>query len=300
MKTRKKRIRLITPTDTTGFLFVLPFLIGFIFLFAKPAVESVNYCFHRITVDTNGLVLEPIGWENFRYAMKSDATFVKNLTKSITDGAVKIPVMMFLSMFLAILMNNEFPGRLLFRTILFLPVIFAADQVLRTMSLAGTSGEMTDTSNDFFIMTTGASGFVKEVIASFGVLTPVIEKFTAYAGKMFDLLWSIGIQIILFVIGLKSIPAYLYEVAEMEGATAWETFWKITFPLLVPSMLLCLVFSIIDFFNTTTNAVVRTIDTNMLARIDYAAAQSWIYSLIILGFVLIAYALVSRKIVKMD
>ena len=65
-------------------------------------------------------------------------------------------------------------------------------------------------------------------------------------------------------------------------------------------MLLCLVFSMIDFFNTTTNAVVRTIDTNMLARIDYAAAQSWIYSLIMLGFVLIAYALVSRKIVKMD
>jgi ABC-type sugar transport system permease subunit len=265
-----------------------------------PAVKSIEYCFHRITVDTNGLVLDPIGWENFTYALKSDATFVKNLTNSITNGAIKIPVMMFLSMFLAIVMNNEFPGRLLFRTILFLPVIFAADQVLRTMSLAGTSGEMTDTSNDFFIMTTGASGFVKEVISSFGILTPVIEKFTAYAGKMFDLLWSIGIQIILFVIGLKSIPPYLYEVAEMEGATAWETFWKITFPLLVPSMLLCLVFSIIDFFNTTTNAVVRTIDTNMLARIDYAAAQSWIYSGIILGFVLIAYALVSRKIVKLD
>ncbi|MBQ8359956.1 MAG: sugar ABC transporter permease [Oscillospiraceae bacterium] len=295
-----KRLKLITPTDTAGWMFVLPFVIGFIFLFAKPVSESLVYTFHNVKVGENGLEMTPIGWENYNRLLFGDAAFIKTLWKVISEAAVKILVIMFISMFLAILLNEKFPGRLLFRAIMFLPVIFAADQVLSVFSSLGGKDELQETTSSFFVMSGEASGFVKEIISSFGPLTSIIEKFTGYASQLFNLLWSSGIQIILFIIGLQTIPAYLYEVAEMEGATKWETFWKITFPLLTPSILLCLIYTIIDYFNASTNTIVRQIDQHMLNRIDYACAMSWLYSVAIFILVIIVNAILSRKVISLD
>ena len=296
----KRRRKLLTPDDKTGLLFVLPFIIGFIFLFFKPLLESVNYTFHRISVDTNGLALEPIGFENWQYLVQKDAKFVKEIVNILTSVTVEVLVIMFMSIFLAVMLVNKFPGRLLFRVCLFLPMIFGADAVLHSFGMIGGSAEMTSGSNDFMIMSGETTGFIKEIISSFGILTPLIEKFTAYADKLFKLLWNMPLQIVIFIIGLQAIPAHLYEVAKMEGATAWETFWKITFPLLTPSILLCLIYSVIDYFNATTNKIVQMIDENMINRLDYACTQSWAYSLLIFAIVLIINAIVSRRVISMD
>ncbi|MBR2937258.1 MAG: sugar ABC transporter permease [Oscillospiraceae bacterium] len=296
----KKRRRLLTPDDKTGLLFVLPFIIGFIFLFFKPLLESVNYTFHRISVDANGLLLEPIGFENWQYLVTKDSAFVKQISSIITSVTVEVLVIMFMSIFLAVLLVNKFPGRLLFRVCLFLPMIFGADAVLHSFGMIGGSSEMTANSNEFMIMSGETTGFIKEIISSFGILTPLIEKFTAYADKLFKLLWNMPLQIVIFIIGLQAIPPHLYEVAKMEGATAWETFWKITFPLLTPSILLCLIYSVIDYFNATTNTIVQMIDENMVNRLDYACTQSWAYSLLIFVIVLVINAIVSRRVISMD
>jgi len=297
---KRNRIKIITPTDKTGWMFVLPFVIGFIFLFAKPVAQSLIYSFNSVTVGENGLELTPIGWENYYRMLFVDASFVKAMLTMIRDAVVKILVIMFISMFLAILLNEKFPGRLLFRAIMFLPVIFAADQVLSVFNSLGGRDELKETTSSFFVMSGEATGFVQEIIKSFGPLTSIIQKFTAYASQLFNLLWSSGIQIILFIIGLQTIPSYLYEVAEMEGATKWETFWKITFPLLTPSILLCLIYTIIDYFNASTNTIVRQIEEHMLNRIDYACAMSWFYSVAIFVVVIIVNIVVSRKVIKMD
>ena len=297
---RNKRLKIITPTDTTGWMFVLPFIIGFIFLFAKPVAQSLMYTFNDVSVGQNGLEFVPIGWENYKRMLTGDAAFIKTLWKMIQNAAVEILVIMFISMFLAILLNEKFAGRLLFRAIMFLPVIFAADQVLSIFNSLDGRDELKDTTSSFFVMSGEASGFVKEIIGSFGPLSSIIEKFTGYATQLFNLLWKSGIQIILFIIGLQTIPAYLYEVANMEGATKWETFWKITFPLLTPSILLCLIYTIIDYFNASTNSIVRMIDTNMLNNFDYACAMSWLYSVAIFLLVIIVNVILSRKVITLD
>ena len=297
----KKRRKLLTPDDKTGLLFVLPFIIGFIFFFFKPLLESINYTFHRISVGENGLLLEPIGLENWKYMVQKDIDFVKALSKILTSVTVEVLVIMFMSVFLAVLLVNKFPGRLLFRVCLFLPMIFGADAVLHSLGMvAGSSYGLTSTSNEFMIMSGETTGFIKEIISSFGILTPLIEKFTVYADKLFKLLWNMPLQIVIFIIGLQAIPAHLYEVAKMEGATAWETFWKITFPLLTPSILLCLIYSVIDYFNATTNTIVQIIEGNIVGRIDYACTQSWAYSLLIFVIVLVINAIVSRRVISMD
>lgn len=297
---RKKKFKLITRTDVTGWLFVLPFLIGFVWLFLKPLVNAFIYSFHRVTLDTSGLVMEPLGWENYRYLLFGDANFIKNMVTVLSGLGVKVLVIMFLSIFLALLLNKKFPGRLFFRAVLFLPVIFNAEQVMSMFNnMSGEAAELTNESNSFVIMGGQMTGFVKEIIESFGVLAPVIEAFTAYSGQVFDLLWDSGIQIILFIIGLQAIPGHLYEVAEIEGATKWETFWKITFPLLTPSMLLCLIFTMIQYFNRS-NKVVAQIDTNMTARMDYACAMSIFYSIVVLLLVLIVYKIMTKRTIYLD
>lgn len=299
MKKRRYH-KLITETDKTGWMFVLPFIIGFIWLFFKPLLESLNYTFHRVSVGSDGLILDPIGFENWKYMATTDAAFLKKLITMSSEMAIQIMVIMFVSIFLAVLLTDKFHGRLLFRTCLFLPMIFGAAPILKAFSSLGGSSEMSEGTNAFITMSGEMTGFIKEIIGSFGILTPVIEKFTAYAGTLFNLLWSTALQIVIFIIGLQAIPPHLYEVAKMEGATKWETFWKITFPLLTPSMLLCLIYSVIDYFNKSTNSIVVMIEENMIARLDYACTQSWAYAVMIFIIVLIINAIVSRKVVTLD
>lgn len=297
---KKRTHKLLTPTDKTGLLFVLPFIIGFIFLFFKPLLESLNYTFHRVTVGSDGLILEPIGFFNWNYMATTDASFLKSLITMASSVAVEIIVIMFISIFLAVLLVDKFPGRVFFRTCLFLPMIFGAAPILDVFTKFGGTSEMANTSNDFVVMTGEMTGFVNEIIQSFGILAPLIEKFTGYAGTLFNLLWKTALQIVIFIIGLQAIPSHLYEVAKMEGATKWETFWKITFPLLTPSILLCLIYSIIDYFNSSTNKVVMLIEENMVNRLDYACTQSWAYALLIFTVVLIVNAIMSRKVITLD
>ena len=299
MKKIKNRT-LLTPTDKTGLLFVLPFIIGFIWLFFNPLLESLRYTFHRVTVGPTGLILDPIQFQNYIYMATTDADFLKSLLTMASDMAIRILVIMFVSIFLAVLLTDKFPGRLFFRTSLFLPMIFGAAPILLAFSKLGGASEMAEDGNSFVMLSGELTGFINEIIKSFGILAPVIQKFTVYAGTLFNLLWNAALQIIIFIIGLQAIPSQLYEVAKMEGATKWETFWKITFPLLMPSILLCLVYSIIDFFNSSSNDVVVLINQNMVTRLDYACTQSWAYAVLIFLVVLIVNAIVSRKIISLD
>ncbi len=291
---------LLTPTDKTGLLFVLPFIIGFVWLFMKPLLESLNYTFHRITMGTDGLILTPIGFDNWKYMATTDADFIKKLITMTSGMLVEILVIMFISIFLAVLLVDKFPGRLFFRTALFLPMIFGAAPIMSAFHTLGGDDSMEAQSNAFVTMSGEMTGFVKEIIDSFGILTPVIEKFTVYAGTLFNLVWDTSLQIVIFIIGLQAIPSHLYEVAKMEGATKWETFWKITFPLLTPSILLCLVYSVINYFNKSTNSIVVMISNNMAARLDYACTQSWAYALMIFAVVLLINAFMSKRVINLD
>ncbi len=298
---KNKRLKLITPADKTGWLFVLPFVIGVIWFFALPLLDSLQYTFNTVKVGAGGLELTPVGWDNYIKALQGDAAFLKGLISQCSSMLVKVLVIMFMSVFCALLLNDKFPGRLLFRTCLFLPVIFAADIIMEVLSDAGKINELSHLDSSYVLMSSEMTGFVKEIIESFGFLSKYIKEFTKYAGSFFTLVWGMGIQVIIFIIGLKSIPAYLYEVADMEGATKWETFWKITFPLLTPSILLCFVYTIIDHFNSYRNTIIEMIRTNLEAgTIHYASTQSWFYALIVFFCVLVAYGILAKRIVRLD
>lgn len=298
------RCSYFTRTDRIGYLYVLPFLLGFIFLFARPMVNSIIYSFHRITFGNEGMTMTPIGWENYRYALFGDAEFFKELLTLGGDLIIKIAVTMFLSMFLGVMLNEKFKGRLFFRTVLFLPVIFGADAIMELF--ANSSGQessmmanLNSETNAFLTVNGQTTGFIKELIGNFGFLSGIMEKFAAYTDELFSITWEIGIQVVLFIVGLQSVPSYLYEVCDMEGATAWERFWKITFPLLSPTIMLVLIYTLIDNLNSR-NKIMLMIHENLSARIDYACAQAWLYTL--LGFLLVMaiYFIMNKRTIYLD
>ena len=293
----RKKDRLISKKDITGYLFISPFIIGFIFLFLKPMIQSVIYSFHKVTMSAEGMVLDYVGFANYKTALFGDAGFFKALLSMGGEVIVKIVVVMFFSMFLAVLLNQKFAGRLFFRTAMFLPVIFGAEQITtfsdyQSMSLQGGSDVVGTTA-------VHVPKFLEEIISGFGPFAAVITSFTEYASNIFEISWDVGIQIILFIIGLQAVPSYLYEVCELEGATKWETFWKITFPMLSPSILLCLTYTIIDSFNSG-NAVMDMIDENLRTVIHYACAQTWLYCILVLILVFLAYRITAKHVMYLD
>ena len=296
---RKRKYKIITRIDITGWLFVLPFIIGFIWMFAKPLLNGFEFSFNQVTMGESGFVLEPKGWEYYKYILTEDAEFIKNLSSLGSQMPVKVLVIMFMSMFLAIMLNDNFPGRVLFRAMLFLPVIFGAEAAMNLFNSVAGTGDMTQTSNDFMVVSGEMQGFIGEIITSFGALTPYITKVTAYASSMASLLWDCGIQIVLFIIGIQSIPPHLYEVAKIEGCNKWEEFWKITFPLLTPSILLCLIFTIIQYFNADS-PFVGMIDTMYRNNMGMAMAVSVMYAILVLIVVMIVYWILSRKTIYLD
>lgn len=298
MKNKRKFLRM-NRTNAVGVLFVLPFLIGFIFLFFKPMLASIIYSFNVVGFDEQGMTLKFVGLDNYRYALFSDAEFLKELLAVAGSALAKVVVIMFMSMFVAMLLNQKFYGRLFFRTVLFLPVIFGADVILAIFAESDAYTMLSVTSNSLVSVGKETNVFLEELMRSFGFSSGMMNALSSNIRGIFDLTWEMGIQTVLFIVGFQAIPPHLYEVCEMEGATKWETFWKVTFPLLSPTILLCLIYTVIDTFNSDNN-VVRIISENMAHLLHYACAQTWLYTLIVFAFVMTIYGLVSRKTIYLD
>lgn len=300
MKTKRK-YKLITREDKIGWLFVSPFIIGFVFLFGMPMVQSLIYSFHKVTIDVGAVDKEFVGFANYKALLFENVDFIKALAEFGSDVVLKIVVLLFFSMFVAILLNQKFAGRLFFRTAMFLPVIFGSDAV---MSLYNRKSSYTSISLEseaglFGTMEVGASDFLMELVDSFGFMSGIMATVTNSAAGIFEYAWDAGIQIVLFIIGLQAIPSYLYEVCEIEGATKWETFWKITFPMLTPTVLLCLIYTVIDSCNSG-NEVMTLIQKDMRTLLHYACAETWLYSVLIFALVFVIYRVVAKNVVYLD
>lgn len=282
----------------TGIVFMVPFIIGFVFLFAKPMVVSIIYSFSSMTINAGSVDLQWVGLENY-VQLINDISFLKIVWAEAQSFLWKIPMILVFSMFVALLLKDKFPGRLLFRCIVFMPVIFASDLIMGLLKRNSTIS--LSTSDNIYMLANGeAAGFMQDLLSAFGFGESFSESLSYYIGQIFTISWASGIQIVLFIIGLSAVPAELYEVCDMEGATKWETFWKITFPLLSPTILLCVVYTIIATFNSNSNSIMTRIAETMQYKIPYACVQTWAYSLMIMLIIGVVYWAISRWTVYLD
>lgn len=270
----------------TGNLFCIPLYIGSVLFFLFPIIQSIIYIFSQVTPELGSMHTEFIGMENIIYAFRKDPYFIPNLTSSFTGLLYEVPFILIVSLFLATIVNHKFIGRTVVRVIFFLPTVVASGVIISiiqgdALSTTMMQGEETGIFN---------STVLRDFLTETGLNYKVVEYFNQITNNIFDLLWKTGVQVLMFLAGLQSISPSLYEASAVEGATGWENFWMITFPMLVPIMLVNTVYTVVDSFVDISNKAMEQI-LGTIGNIEYgkAATMGWAYTIMILLVLGIVY-----------
>ena len=282
----------------TGLLFILPFIIGFIAFMVKPLIISLEMSFSRYMIQTGEMT--PAGMYNYNYAFNTDPDYSRMLVDEISRMAINVIATLVLSFVIAVILKQKFKGRVLCRVIFFLPVILSSG-VLPGIETSSTSLNMLKSMSEAMGDSSGVniSASLENLLQVSGVASQVFDVIFQMIDGIYDIVMASGIQIIVFLSGLQSISPSLYEAADVEGCSAWESFWKITFPMVSPLLLVNCIYTIIDFFMKNNNQVMEHINTVMYGvRMDLglAAAESWIYFGVALVFIGISAFIISRAV----
>lgn len=291
MKMRKKYKSIEDIKSKYGLLFMSPWIIGFLLFFAVPILQSVWYSLSEVTLSSDGVLTDFIGIDFYKYILMEDPDFLsKNLPEAIVSMLYSLPIILLLSLVLAMVLNQEFKGRVFFRALYFMPVIIASGVVVKLLFMTADDDL---TSSGVSNSLTGSMFSIEDVIGWLDMPDKIAIYVKNIINNIFDLLWNCGIQTVLFIAGLQSIPRSLYEASKVEGATKWEEFWFITFPMLGNVTQLVAAFTMIDLFSSNTNKIIERAYNQISAGIyDRTSAMLWTYFgvvAIILGAVLFVY-----------
>ena len=285
----------------SGYLFISPFILGFLVFMVKPLFESLYMSF--CTVELGAGIYNPVwkGLLNYKNAFLVDESFNRLLVEELTRMLVYSLAIMVFSFFVALILNQKFKGRALVRAVFFLPVILSSGVILGLETDNALMARLQDTIE----MTTegiSVTAAVEDLLRTAGVGVKAFEKVFEVIDNIYDVAIASGIQIIIFLSGLQTIPASMYEAASIEGCTKWESLWKITFPMVSGLLLVNWIYTVIDFCMRSDNKVIDKITTVMVTQLQYgfASAMSWVYFLIVIAYVGITSLIISKGVYYYD
>ncbi len=279
-----------------GLMFILPWIIGLIMFFFLPIIQSLIYSFSDVAVGSNGVETTWVGLEHYITLLKSDPNYTTLLTESLSELAYSLPIILVLSLILAMILNQKFRGRLFFRALYFLPVIIASGYVMNL--IFSTTDESLTEMGAAAGMSSGLIT-VEDLTGALNFSDEIAEFVSSAINNIFNLIWSCGIQIVLFLSGLQSIPATLYEASRVEGATKWEEFWFITFPMLSRITLLVGIFTMVELFINERNPLIEDIYLKIRAtQYDVPSAMIWFYFIIVAAVMGIVIFLFNKFVLK--
>jgi ABC-type sugar transport system permease subunit len=270
-----------------GYGFISIWLFGFIFLTMIPLFQSLMFSFNRITiVGGEGIRLALVGFANYINLFTTDLTFLSRIQDFVLEIIIFVPVMNILAIMIAMLLNRQFKFRGFFRAIFFLPVIITSGPVISELLRQG-AGTLPAFSE---------SGFL-EILSQF--LPAFLNgPFQSLFSQIIFMLWFSGVQVVLYLAGLQKLDQSMYEAAQIDGANAWESFWKITLPSLRPMIIVSIVYTIVTLATFANNPIILWISSVMFnpnLGYGYASALAWVYFVIITLLLLISVRLVNPK-----
>ncbi len=304
IKERKRGASLQARKARTGWIFVLPFLLGFVLIYIPIIFGSIEYSFNEIDILAGGgYELVFVGLDNYTAAL-GDEQFVEVLMTGLTGLIIDIPTILLFSLFIAILLNQKMVGRAAFRAIFFIPVLLTTG-LIAGIDAANTIGDHMGSVEGGIETGASSSGGAAEIVSAtdiqnlfnnMAVGSELAGYVTTVVNNIFDIVNRSGVQMLIFLAGLQGISPSIYESCQMEGASPWETFWKITLPMISPMILVNAVYTVIDSFTSESNKVMsyvnevydRAGDGNVLS-----SAMSWMYFLLVIAIVALVAALIS-------
>ncbi len=256
-----------------GYLFMLPWIIGFVAFVAFPIGWSLWNSFNQVFITSEGFKYTWVGLDNFRRMLIENNAYPIILLTYLQEVLLIIPLILIFSFFVSLLLNEKFPGRGWMRALFFLPVIFATGQVIMELFVQG-AGELP------FMEQYNLDVILRQYFSE-----NTASMLLGVLGKAVIILWYSGVQILIFIAGFQTIPKTVYEAVRVDGASPWESFWKITFPGMLPFIGLNAVYTIVDLFTFPFNPVLEIVRSNMFSPTTgygYASAMAWLYFAIIL------------------
>ncbi len=304
---RHRNASLDSKKAKAGYLFVLPFLLGIFFVYLPILIDSVTYSMTNLKLETiaggSRRVLEFVGFSHYKYAFVTSPDFITKLFSGLQNLIFEVPAIIIFSLFIAVVLNQKMLGRAIFRAIFFVPVIIA-------------TGIMEGLSNDVATQATqdgmesagqegGGSSGASDIISVFDVAAlfenmKVGAELVVYIVQLVNNIYNIinysGVQMLIFLAGLQSISPQIYEACRIDGATGWETFWKVTFPMISPMILVNAVYTVIDSFTRETNVAMSYIAGEASRNLGQGSAMYWIYFISVILIIAIVAAIMSSFI----
>lgn len=276
MQNRKRTLPFELREAFSAYALLTPWLIGLGMFVLYPLAYSLFMSFQEVRFTGDGMVMKPIGFLNYKNAFLQDNQFSLSLINYLKETLLIVPIIVLFALFVGIMLNMKFPGKGLFRAIFFLPVIFATGQVLTEIFYQGATGLSI---LDQYNIRPYIENNVPQVFA---------EPLLAVLNKFVIVLWYSGVQIIIIVAGLQTIGKPVYEAAGIDGASPWETFWKITLPALTPFILLNTIYTVVDLFTFPFSPILDLIKHHMqYTGYGYASALGWTYFSIVFVVILL-------------
>ncbi len=310
---KKKRARsLDVQKSRMGWVFISPFLLGFMLIYLPMIVESIQFSFSEIKIQPGGgFVLWNVGFENYSHALFTDPDFVTTLWSSILDLAFNVPAIVIFSLFMAVILNQKMRGRAIFRAIFFIPVIVSTG-IIESIDLQNNLAANMEqiASGEQGLEGSGNSGQeiitaidMRRLFSGMQIGAGLVDYVLVLINDVYSIVNKSGVQMLIFLAGLQSISPAIYESCYIDGASPWETFWKITFPMISPMILVNAVYTVIDSFTSQSNTIMTYISGvyNSQGGNVVATAMSWMYFLLvvialaIVSAVLSAYVFYQRK-----
>ncbi len=284
-----------------GWIFVLPFVIGFVLVYLPIVIDSIRYSFCTIkNIPGGGSEFISVGWANYNEALFINPSYVETLLQGIGNMFFDIPMILIFSLFMAVLLNQKMMGRAAFRAIFFVPVILSTGlmESINAQNLQGQimgeAGGMDDGSGQESTASQIVSAVDIQVMFQGMAVGQGLVTYVAQAiNNIYDIVNRSGVQMLIFLAGLQSISPAIYESVQIDGATAWETFWKITFPMISPMILVNAVYTIIDSFTTDSNVVMKFISNADTESATVSSAMAWMYFLVVIAIIAIVALLCS-------
>lgn len=300
MARKKNKMTLAAKNAVAGYLFILPFIIGFVMFLVIPLFQSLRMSVSEVTINplAGGFTMDFIKFANFNEALNIDPQFKILLIENLKTMLLDLPATLIFSFFVALLLNQTFKGRGFVRAIFFMPVILSSGVIVglefNNALLKDMKDVIAETSNASSITTVLQDMLVAEGSQAGDMFQYVFDLIDS----VYDIAIRSGIQIIIFLSGLQTISTSMFEAAKIEGCTAWECFWKITLPMVSSLILVNIIYTIIDFFCRSDNEVMEYISQTMIGNLQYdlSAAMAWIYFVCCMAIIGIISLIISKKV----
>ena len=245
-----------------GYVFVLPFLLGILLIYLPILFDSiwVSFSSYEFNGQTQSIVYKLQGIENYATALKS-SNYLAALLEGMQRLVFEVPAVIIFSLFIAVVLNQKMLGRAMFRAIFFVPVIIATG-LMETINAQATDYESDPGQVDDGTGETAGSGLInmldiQALFSSMKIGGELVTYIVGLVNDIYNIINYSGVQMLIFLAGLQGISPAIYEACQIEGATGWETFWKVTFPMISPMILVNAVYTIIDSFTRTQNPMMR-------------------------------------------